>query len=1044
MAQIIEFWRAVELFDPPAIPKPTKESERKTGTECVQTVELRGKGSLPLLPWQDGHALREEIPGGGRRHGASWRHTVYGGVFAHSLIRDTLADHFGLPREENLGGAHKSGHTAVFALTVDEDGVFLEETVAFSACAWATGRIIRPGPEKPDWLDGFDDVEETCEHAVGRLTREKIFYSPDTTNASTAGWQKLIREILGSAAESAVTALIGTLTGTIGAVGVGVATGVAKPIMTRVAKRLTGKDKTGNAEKEKPPEERPEESPPGRMVTAPDLVGIAAHVADLCGVANLVDPMQLRIESKPVFRKKDGSLPEPERPFLNSLLPEDLARVTDAAKDGYGTALTEYLTDPDRIRTDRRINVRNAPEVVLNGVHPNAFPLGRWPSDSTKPLALSQQFAVNHIVAELLDGGGLFSVNGPPGTGKSTLLRDLIAAIVVTRAERLAELPHPRHAFTQKTTWQGADEKTHEVRMLRPELTGYEIVVASSNNAAVENITSELPALSAIGEEWHDTASYFLEQTAAFLDGPAWGAIAAPLGNSEKRRQFRERFWFGPKNTGMHDLLHRLDTDHPVLHDPSAKLRFPDSRTSPAPVPPGTTPTPTNWRAATDRFRIALREVRKHRDLRSRDARVKHFPRNQMDQEDEERELSAPWADPEWNRARSELFLAALDLHRAFVTGVAWIFRRNVGHLIAAMRRSPDAPPPEAELAAWQTLFLLIPVVSTTFTSCGRLFQALGPESLGWLLIDEAGQAGPQKPVGALWRTQRAVFVGDPLQLEPIDQVPESVQSILRGCYGVAPLWKPSEVSAQGVADRFNRWGTTVRRRLKDGEFANVWVGAPLRVHRRCERPMFDVSNSIAYDDLMVYGTEERSFLNEHKVYSASGWVHVEGGDAEGKWIPEEGRALTRMVTKLHRENDVSLDRIRILSPFTDVVRNCRRVVDRLRWDADPPPGVDEDKYREQVSYFIAKGIGTVHTMQGREADVVLLVLGTLPQRDGGARKWASETANLLNVAVSRAKRRFFVIGNHKLWSDLPHFSELADLPRYAWSEGEAASAAIP
>jgi hypothetical protein len=52
--------------------------------------------------------------------------------------------------------------------------------------------------------------------------------------------------------------------------------------------------------------------------------------------------------------------------------------------------------------------------------------------------------------------------------------------------------------------------------------------------------------------------------------------------------------------------------------------------------------------------------------------------------------------------------------------------------------------------------------------------------------------------------------------------------------------------------------------------------------------------------------------------------------------------------------------------------------------------------------------------------------LGTDPSPGKGAIDWATRTVNLLNVAVSRARRRFFVIGSYAEWSGAPNFSVLA------------------
>ena len=121
--------------------------------------------------------------------------------------------------------------------------------------------------------------------------------------------------------------------------------------------------------------------------------------------------------------------------------------------------------------------------------NPKVLPLGRWPSKFN--LSIMQQIAVNIAKENPKD---IFSVNGPPGTGKTTLLKDIIASNIVERAAKFCESNHVNDIFKKVVGRDG----TSFYYTIPSDIAVYGMLVLSSNNKAVENITLELPNISSV------------------------------------------------------------------------------------------------------------------------------------------------------------------------------------------------------------------------------------------------------------------------------------------------------------------------------------------------------------------------------------------------------------------------------------------------------------------------------------------------------------------------------------------------------------------
>ena len=829
----------------------------------------------------------------------------------------------------------------------------------------------------------------------------------------------------------------------------------------------------------------------------------------------------------------------PDYNILNSFYINDLDTVSNELENensSIGESLREYLKiDKPTNRQDFRADKT----LIKKYSHHSYLPSARWPNNPKHTLSLAQQIAVN---LALCSKEGLFSINGPPGTGKSTLLRDIISGVTMNRAEALSKFDNPHDAF-QKSSTISIERYNYKIWQLDPSLLGHEIVVASTNNAAVENISKELPRSSEIDTRYD--LDYFSEIASNVIDGNAWGLGSAVLGNKTNRTKFFDEFWSkvpdeNKANTdndyGLNYFLNKtkpksdwLKCRHKFLSTKAkfekmidemqelsdAIIDFKTSQEETEQIFLKATELTTNitlleekitdhthqislledsissknsqltlimmlkppwyvvlidiflrrtnykdWNIKCVNFIMELDSFSKQKELVSIKIRklkakisklqislntlkTEHVEKlSRLDEcqyimanmqtkyqwhssipddnfwllPDSELQMQSPWIHEELQDIRAQLFIDAMDLHKSFIINSATYITNNLKS-IKYMMTNGYWPSESYDLLPhiWASFFMVVPTVSTTFASFSNLFGNLGADSIGYLLVDEAGQSAPQAAAGAIYRAKRTIIVGDPLQIQPVVTIPRAINQALLNYYKVPKQWDILEESVQTLADRTNKFGTYIGR----GENGQ-WIGCPLRVHRRCLDPMFGVSNSIAYDNLMIQATNYKKPLIE-PVFSTSQWIDVSHGKFNGNWSQNEGEVVLQLLSAIINSTN-SLPSLCIISPFKHVAYNMQKY---LRENSRRFSEALSSEQKATLYKWIDKSIGTVHTFQGKQADKVILLLGGNPDKLG-AINWASSYPNLLNVAITRAKNLLFVVGNHSLWSTKPYFQELS------------------
>ena len=270
----------------------------------------------------------------------------------------------------------------------------------------------------------------------------------------------------------------------------------------------------------------------------------------------------------------------------------------------------------------------------------------------------------------------------------------------------------------------------------------------------------------------------------------------------------------------------------------------------------------------------------------------------------------------------------------------------------------------------------------------------LESELFDLVIVDEASQCSLAAVLPLAYRAKRLAVVGDPYQLNPIVSLSDGLLKEIATQTG----FDNDELRERGIHH-------------KDGSAYAAFAFAMrpqtpvlLNEHYRCHPHIARWFNKTFYNGELTVLTDvsETSHRDRDR---AIHWYDINGvaeRPADRSWI---NRAeAEEAVRQLRGLSESGYRTIGVVTPFVAQAR----LIEQL---AKKQLGQD---FLDDVDCVI----GTAHRLQGDERDAIVLSSVLSPEIARTSTRWIEKERNLLNVAVSRARRALIVLG-HPLMEEL-------------------------
>jgi|GEM_PF-1471723 len=295
----------------------------------------------------------------------------------------------------------------------------------------------------------------------------------------------------------------------------------------------------------------------------------------------------------------------------------------------------------------------------------------------------------------------------------------------------------------------------------------------------------------------------------------------------------------------------------------------------------------------------------------------------------------------------------------------------------------------------------------------------LEPGLFDLVVIDEASQCDIPSCLPLLYRAKQAVVIGDPLQLPQITQISQVVEDqFLRQHRLDGPENDHLRYSEKSMYDAARR--VTPRTAYQF-----------LSSHYRCHPDIVRFANCTHwYDDLLEVFTDVGRLKRPAFWEKGIEWIQVNSqmvaDSPKGYYLPEEVQRTVDIIQELLEA--------RKYEGTVGVVCPLRGMVDLIR------DRVEKTVHARllQAAEFEAQ---TAHGFQGDERDVIIYATAVHPDMPRGPRWFVAENSNLFNVALSRARAAFVVVGDMHAVRDFTFenrpVSYLTDFVRYVETLGD-------